>query len=251
MLTTAPRSTFAQGHRAGTYRAPSEISTRRLSELLQFAQRGPMWGARQLDIFRPEAVEPHDLELFCAGDLTLLKRPSVSIVGSRAASPHGLARAARLARELVEIGVVVVSGLAKGIDTSAHTSALDKGGHAIAVIGTPLSSVTPVENASLQETIWREHLLISPFPEGRKVSPSNFPIRNRVMAALSDATVIVEADDNSGTLHQAVACQWLGRWLFILKSVVETREWPRRFLHIKNTVILEETEQILSVLDLP
>jgi len=221
-----------------------------LRDLLQLAKRGPLWSARQLDIFKSDASEPDDLTLFCAGDIALASQPCVSIVGKREATPHGRQRAARLARELAERGVVVVSGLARGIDTASHLSALESGGKTIAVIGTPLSKVSPVENAPLQEAIWRDHLLISPFPEGREVARSNFPQRNKVMAAISDATVIVEADDNSGTLHQAVACQKFGRWLFILKSVVETREWPKRFLHIKNTVILDRTEQIFDALDL-
>jgi DNA processing protein len=188
------------------------------------------------------------MPLFSAGDPALLSRPCVSIVGSRNATPDGRARAARLARELVERGVVVISGLARGIDTAAHLSTLESGGCTIAVIGTPLSKASPVQNGPLQEAIWRKHLLISPFAEGTQVYPGNFPQRNRIMAALSDATVIVEADDNSGSLHQAVACQKLGRWLFIMKSVVGSRQWPRRFLSAKNTVILERTEQILYAL---
>lgn len=221
-----------------------------LRELLQSAKRGPMWGTRQLDIFKSDASEPEDLTLFYAGDLALVSRPSVSIVGTRKATTHGRQRAARLARELVERGVVIVSGLAMGIDTAAHMSTLESGGRTIAVIGTPLSKASPVDNGPLQEIIWRDHLLMSPFPEGREVLRSNFPERNRVMAAISDATVIVEADDNSGTLHQAVACQKLGRWLFILKSVVDSKKWPKRFLHIKNTVVLERTEQIFDALNL-
>jgi predicted Rossmann fold nucleotide-binding protein DprA/Smf involved in DNA uptake len=80
-----------------------------------------------------------------------------------------------------------------------------------------------------QEQIWREHLLISPFPEGRLVFRSNFPQRNRVMAALSDATVIIEAYDTSGTLHQAAECQRLGRWLFIARAVADdpSLTWPQ------------------------
>jgi len=70
------------------------------------------------------------------------------------------------------------------------------------------------------------------------------------MAVLSDATIIVEADDDSGSLHQAVACQKLGRWLFILRSVVDNRKWPKRFLNVKNTAILERTGQILDALGL-
>ncbi|MEJ0076478.1 MAG: DNA-processing protein DprA [Alphaproteobacteria bacterium] len=221
-----------------------------LLDLLQTAKRGPKYTTRQLNIFKDQAETPEDETLFYAGDLSLVSKPCVAIVGSRAATSHGRARATRLARELVEAGVVIVSGLAKGIDAAAHTSAFDSGGQTIAVIGTPLSKASPVENAGLQEAIWRDHLLISPFADGSTVQRDNFPHRNRTMAAISDATVIVEAADNSGTLYQAVACQKYGRWLFILKSVVESRAWPQRFINQPNTVILENTEQIFSKLDL-
>ena len=244
-----PARSAIRAHRAH-YTAPPQTQLIRLRDLLQIAKRGPMWNTRQLDIFKPDAKEPDDLTLYYSGDLGLISRPCVSIVGAREASAQGRTRATRLARELVQRGVVIVSGLAKGIDTAAHLSTLASGGRTVAVIGTPLSKVSPVDNAPIQETIWRDHLLITPFPEGREVFPSNFPKRNRVMAALSDATVIVEANDDSGTLHQAVACQKLGRWLFILKSVVEAREWPKRFLHIRNTVVLERTQQIFDALAL-
>jgi broad specificity phosphatase PhoE len=90
------------------------------------AKRGAMWSAGdQLDIFNADATEPHDsMSLYYAGDISLIKRPCVSIVGIRKATPPGLQRASRLARELVEHGVVIVSGLAKGIDTAAHLSTL-------------------------------------------------------------------------------------------------------------------------------
>jgi DNA processing protein len=210
-----------------------------------------MWGADQLNIFKADRTEPHDLmTLYYAGDLDLAYRPSISIVGTREPTAHGLQRAGRLSRELSGRGVIVVSGLAKGIDTAAHQSALEANGRTIAVIGTPLSKASPAENGPLQETIWRKHLLISPFREGQSVFRSNFPRRNQVMAAVSDGTVIVEANDQSGTLHQAVACQKLGRWLFILKSLVDTRAWPRRFTNHRNTIILEHTDQIFEALKL-
>ncbi|MEA2896567.1 MAG: processing protein [Bradyrhizobium sp.] len=247
---TSARSVQHDPRGNGGYAAPANTVTVKLLDLLQSAQRGPNWATHQLDIFKSDASEPDEASLFCAGDVTLVRRPCVSVVGSREATPQGRARATRLVRELVEAGVVIVSGLAKGIDTAAHKTAIDGGGQTIAVIGTPLSKASPGENASLQEAIWRNHLLISPFGEGSQVHRANFPYRNRIMAAISDATVIVEADDNSGTLHQAVACQKIGRWLFILKTVVETKAWPRRFLNVKNTVILENTEQILHALDL-
>jgi DNA processing protein len=217
--------------------------------LLQSAKRVAHWDNDQLTLFKAAAIDP-TLTLFSAGDIALLSRPCVSVVGAREATSHGRARASRLARELVERGVVIVSGLAKGIDTAGHLSTLESGGQTIAVIGTPLSKASPVQNGPLQEAIWREHLLISPFAEGTQVHPGNFPQRNKVMAAISDATVIVEADDDSGSLHQAVACQKLGRWLFILKNIVDNREWPKRFLNVKNTAILERTEQIIDALGL-
>jgi DNA processing protein len=247
-----PSRSASSGSRtgAGAYVAPAEGSSIGLRELLSSIRRGPAWADRQLDRFVGEATEPADQRLFYAGDLGLLAAPCVSVVGSREASPAGLARASRLARELVERGVVVVSGLARGIDASAHRSAIQSGGRTVAVIGTPLEKASPIENAPLQEAIWRDHLLISPFPAGSAVQPSNFPKRNKVMAAVSDATVIVEAKDNSGALHQAVACQQFGRWLFILKSVVDAQSWPRRFLHIKNTIVLDRTDQIVDALRL-
>jgi DNA processing protein len=249
MLMTPARSTSPARPGRG-YTPPEQTKSVRLRELLHAIQRGPKLTARQLDIFKSDIGEPDDLPLFYAGDLGLLSRPCVSIVGTRNASSHGKARATRLARSLVERGIVIVSGLAKGIDTAAHRSAIDSGGQTIAVIGTPLSKASPAENGPLQEMIWREHLLMSPFAEGTKVFPSNFPQRNKLMAAVSGATVIVEASSESGTLHQARACQDLGRWLFILKSVVEDNEWPKRFLNIKNTVILERAEQIFDALGL-
>jgi DNA processing protein len=217
-------------------------------DLLASVRRGPSWATHQLDIFKGDASEPEDVRLFYAGDIALVAQPCVSIVGKRMASPEGERRADRLARELVQAGIVVVSGLARGIDAAAQLSAIQNSGRTIGVIGTPLSKAYPPENAFLQENVWRDHLLISPFPEGARVYRSNFPERNGIMAAISDATVIVEADDNSGTLHQAVACQKYGRWLFILKSVADNQAWPKRFLHIKNTVILERTGQILDAL---
>ena len=108
------------------------------------------------------------------------------------------------------------------------------------------------ENKRLQELIYREHLLISQFPPGKKTYPSNFPERNKLMAAISDATVIVEASDTSGSLHQAAECLKLNRWLFIAKSVLEDRtlQWPSKFTHYPKTRPLNLTDDILSALSI-
>lgn len=171
--------------------------------------------------------------LYATGDLSLLRRgPRVAVVGSRGASEEGLRRARLLAAALVKHEMVVVSGLAAGIDAAAHTAAIDAGGRTIAVLGTSLTESYPRENAPLQARIMREHLALSQFLAGSPTTRKNFPLRNRTMALLTDATVIVEASENSGTLHQGWEALRLGRLLFLMESVAtnETLTWPREMI---------------------
>jgi DNA processing protein len=182
--------------------------------------------------------------LYLAGDASLLKRgPRVSVVGSREASEEGLARARSLARALVSRNIIVVSGLAAGIDTAAHTAAIDAGGHTIAVLGTPLDDVYPRENASLQAQIIGKYLAVSQFAPGTKTQPSSFLQRNRTMALLTDATVIVEAGEKSGTLHQGWEALRLGRLLFLLESVANdsSLSWPEKMIHHGAQVLSRDT----------
>ncbi|MCC6921104.1 MAG: DNA-processing protein DprA [Alphaproteobacteria bacterium] len=205
-----------------------------------------------MDLFdrRPTAADKAgNHPVFYAGDIHILRRPCVAIVGTRDVSHAGASRASRLARELATEGVAVVSGLARGVDTYALTSAIEAGGKTVAVIGTPLDKAYPAENSALQENIYSRHLLISQFPVGQRVFQSNFPTRNRLMAAISDATVIIEASDTSGTLHQAAECQRLGRWLFITKAVASdpNLSWPARFLGAyERAQVLADTSDILN-----
>ena len=160
--------------------------------------------------------------LWVRGDISLLTRGArVSVVGSRQASEIGLRRATRLARLLVDAGVVVVSGLAEGIDRAAHVGAIQAGGRTVAVLGTPLAKCFPAKHRDLQEEIARDHLLVSQFAAGTKTHPSHFPMRNRTMALLSDATVIVEAGPKSGTVHQGWEAIRIGRQLYVLESLAE------------------------------
>lgn len=123
---------------------------------------------------------------------------------------------------------MIVSGLAEGIDTAAHTAAIDAGGRTIAVLGTPLDVFYPAGNRNLQSLIMRDHLCISQFPPGTPAQRGNFPMRNRTMALLSDATVIVEAGEKSGSLHQGWEALRLGRPLFLIRSVFSdpSLSWP-------------------------
>ena len=169
--------------------------------------------------------------LFFAGDRSLLTRGArVSIVGSRQASEHGRGTADALARALVARGVTVVSGLAEGIDTASHTATIDAGGCTIAVIGTPLDQAFPAKNRVLQDFLMRHHLVVSQFAPGAPVRRGNFPRRNRTMALLSEVTVIIEAGEQSGSLHQGWEALRLGRPLFFLESLLRADlEWPYKF----------------------
>jgi DNA processing protein len=229
------------------YVAPPGPGKASLGEILAEAGRQSLQ-RKQLDFLRTPGEG--DVAIYYAGNLDLLNKPAVSIVGTREVSAEGWARARKLARELVAQGIVIVSGLAKGVDTAALKSAVENGGDAVAVIGTPLNRAYPAENARLQEEIYRDHLLISPFAIGEQTFKSNFPKRNRVMAAISDATVIVEASDTSGTLHQAAECGRLGRWLFIMRSVVDDPNltWPKRFLDQSNVRVLSETRDLIDTI---
>lgn len=168
-------------------------------------------------------------KLYLAGDPDLVRGGArVSVVGSRQASSEGCRRAGILARNLVDHGITVVSGLAEGVDTIAHEAAIARHGRTVAVIGTGLDRCYPKKNKSLQERIAREHLLISQFPPGTPPRRGNFPMRNRTMALLTSATIIVEAGEGSGTLHQGWEALRLGRLLFLLASVAEDPDlsWP-------------------------
>ena len=185
--------------------------------------------------------------LFTAGDISLLRRgPRVSIVGSRNASNEALRRTRVLARSLVERGMIVVSGLAIGIDTVAHETALELGGHTIAVLGTPLDEFFPSQNRKLQERLMQHELVVSQFPPGSPIHPKNFPTRNRTMALLSDATIIVEAAEKSGTVHQGWEALRLGRLLFILENLATKPDlsWPSEMLRYGAQVLSRENLEL-------
>lgn len=228
------------------YRTPSDMRTIGLPALLMQVRR-PALEAKQLD-FLSSAKQSGIAHLYYSGNVDVLCRPAISIVGTRDVSDEGRRRARKLARELVAVGVTVVSGLAKGVDTEALSAALEVGGRTAAVIGTPLDKAYPAENAALQEQIYREHLLLTPFNIGEVTYRGNFPKRNRVMAAVSDATVIVEASDTSGTLHQAAECGRLGRWLFIMRSVADDKalSWPKKFIDKPKVAVISSTQDILD-----
>lgn len=194
----------------------------------------------------------HPLELlYYRGFWPLVETPCIAVVGARKPSPDGLKRTRAVVAALVEKGWTIVSGLATGVDTAAHHTAIERGGQTIAVIGTPISGVYPRENTALQERLTREFLVISQVPVLRYAQQTwqrnrlFFPERNITMSALTEATVIVEASNTSGTLIQARAAIQQRRKLFILDSCFRNPEltWPRRF-EAKGAIRVKDASQL-------
>jgi DNA processing protein len=188
--------------------------------------------------------------LFVAGKIEIpLPRPRVAIVGSRQASPKGLETARSIARILANEGAIIVSGLAAGVDAAAHSGAIDAGGRTIAVLGTPLNRSFPAKNGKLQQLIMREHLAVSQFPIGHETLPRDFVLRNRTMALIANASIIVEAGEGSGSLSQGWEALRLGRPLFIWKSILENDalKWPREMLEY-GAIALEDPEATFEYL---
>lgn len=232
-----------------------EFVDRKLSSFpFQVAVRSTStWPAGIADSAKPSPI------VYFAGNIELLNTPRVSVVGSRKASQDGLARAAKMGRLLAESGVTVVSGLAAGIDSAAMKAAAnvrERGEYCpvIGVIGTPIDECYPRQNVDLQTYVANSGLLISQVPFYRysrqpfKTKRYYFPERNELMAAVSDATVIVEASDTSGTLTQARACEHQGRPLFILRSCVENPEvnWPRKWVGKDNVHVIDDVDDVLA-----
>lgn len=226
------------------YRAPATICEIEFNDLLDISGRDA--GPRQAALF-PQSKNG-GMTVYFAGQLELLQKRCVSVIGAREVTPEGARRARKIAALLCSHDVVVTSGLAKGVDAAAHRGAIENDGKTIAVIGTAIDKAYPAENSGLQEEIYRDHLLISQFAPGTRTFASDFPKRNRLMATLTDASIIVEASDTSGTLHQAAECVRLNRWLFIMKSVVddERLQWPKKFLNEPKVAVLESIEDVLE-----
>ena len=205
-----------------------------------------------------DAAHPVEL-LYYVGIWDFAWSPSVAVVGTRKPSRDGLARTRKLVKALVQDNFTVVSGLASGIDTAAHRAAMEFGGRTIAVLGTPLSKTYPLQNAPLQRQIAQNHLIVSQVPVRRyemQTFHGNrlfFPERNATMSALTDATVIVEAGDTSGTLIQAKAALEQGRKLFVLDNCFDQGlRWPERLANrgaIRVREYGEIAEQLAAMAD--
>lgn len=186
--------------------------------------------------------------LFIAGELTDEDARSVAVVGTRRASARGLAAASAIAGELADGGFTVTSGLAEGVDTAAHRSALDRGRRTVAVIGTGLRRSYPAANAALQRRIADEGAVISQFWPDAPPARSSFPMRNIVMSGFSLATVVVEAAHTSGAKMQARFALEHGRPVFLLASLLE-HAWAREYAGRPGAYVVESAADIAAQLE--
>jgi DNA processing protein len=167
-----------------------------------------------------QALDQRPTALYAAGNLAAFGEPPFAVVGSRNPTHPGADTAFQFARDLAERGVAIVSGLALGIDTAAHRGAIAAQGVTLAVLGSGVDILYPAANRELSETIQHEGLLLSEFPLGTPPRRAHFPRRNRLMAALARALLVVEAARGSGSLITARAAQALGRTVFAVPGSI-------------------------------
>jgi len=172
-------------------------------------------------------------------------------VGTRQAPSQGLETARKLASELVRKGIVIVSGLARGIGTAAHIAAIESKGKTIAVVGTPLDRCYPPENCEPQKFMMREQMVISQYPSRHVTKPRDFVFRNITMALVTDASIIVEARETSGAFSQRWETLRLSRPLFLSKEMfAKSLSWPEKMTKYGSRK-LESVDELLEALPSP
>jgi DNA protecting protein DprA len=173
----------------------------------------------------------------------------VSVVGSRSGSERGLHNAQEISRRLTKADITVISGLAAGIDTAAHTSALESGGRTVAVIGTGINNYYPASNRDLQDRISNCGLVMSQFWPDAQPNKSSFPIRNATMSAYGRATVIVEAGEKSGARIQARLAVAHGRPVVLMDAVVRGTNWGAKLEGQPGVFVASSPEQAVECIE--
>jgi DNA processing protein len=189
--------------------------------------------------------------LFFRGELHRDDARSVAVVGTRRASAEGIDRAAKLASLLVQEGVTVISGLAKGIDTAAHSAVLDAGGRTIAVVGTGILQVYPRENTKLAERMVDRGAIVSQFWPSAPPTRYSFPMRNEVMSGISQGTAVIEAGKTSGAKMQARLALEQGKRAFLTSSLVTSEEWAKSYIERRGAIEVDSVDDVVKWLRSP
>lgn len=176
---------------------------------------------------------------------------ALAVVGTRNPTDEGRRRARKMARLLAEHGVTVLSGLAKGIDTEAHTAALDAGGRTVAVLGHGHHHIYPKENAGLAAAIAAHGAVVSLFQPDTPPTRRTFPMRNVVTSGMGQGTAVIEASSTSGARLQARLAVEHGKHAFFLRSLVDEYEWAREFAAKRGAIVVSDVEEVLPHLREP
>jgi DNA processing protein len=232
---------------------PALTEARRMAEAALAA--APGFGVEPIGWFDPRypallaCTDDPPPVLWARGDLALTGQPAVAVIGSRAATPYALQVGRRVAAELAERGIVVVSGLARGVDAAAHEGCLDGGGATVAVTGCGLDRVYPTENSSLARRIASKGLLLSELAAGAPPLAEHFPLRNRVISGISLAVVVVEANEKSGSLITAACAARQGRDVMAVPgSILSGRNRGSHSLLKDGAKVVETADDILEEL---
>jgi DNA processing protein len=222
-------------------------------EIRREAERAARFGARLIAACEPDypealaAIEDAPPVIFAGRNVALFERPSVAIVGARNASMNGRKMAAKLAAELGDAGFVVVSGLARGIDTEAHKAALAHG--TIAVVAGGIDIVYPPENTALQAKIFEEYCIVTEAPLGTEPMARHFPRRNRIISGIAPGVIVVEAAKHSGSLITARMALEQGREVFAVPgSPLDPRAQGANGLIRDGATLTETADDVLRVL---
>ncbi len=194
-----------------------------------------------------KSIPDAPMVLYIKGKLDCLLGLNIAVIGSRKASSYGLLTAERISRQLASLGVTIVSGMARGIDSAAHRGALDAGGRTVAVLGSGVLNIYPPENASLAKKISNNGALISEFPLKRAPLRENFPRRNRIVSGLSKGVVVVEAAKRSGALITADLALDQGRDVFAIPGEVDSpTSYGTNYLIKQGAKLVDSAEDILE-----
>lgn len=204
----------------------------------------PLYPAQLRQIYDPPVL------LFAQGRTELLSTPVIGVVGTRRPTPYGLAVAERLTSGMVQCGLTIASGMARGIDTAAHRAALAAGGDTVAVFGCGLDVIYPAENRKLACEIGERGLILSEFPMGYPAHPQNFPIRNRVISGISAGVLVVEGAQYSGSSITARLAFESGRPVFAVPGNITSKmSWGPNLLIRQGAVLVQDAADVLDGLD--
>ena len=226
----------------------------RFDEYVEYVLKRNIQAVSKYDEDYPECLKPYPnmpLILYLRGDASLLhqKKSKVSVVGTRQPSAYGRRVTREFAKSLALRDVVIVSGLARGVDGIAHQACLDAGGKTIAVMPCGLDTVYPGDHLQLFQEIEQKGLLISELMPGTKAIRQYFPARNRILSALSDCVLITEAGQNSGTLHTANFAAAHGKEVFVIPGTIYSDTSKGNLGLMKDgALIASEPEDILAYL---